>query len=53
MFRDLAKTDLFSKPDPLVVCYEKKGENWEEIGRTETLKCAFYTYEQKFDTTGM
>jgi hypothetical protein len=35
---NLVNMDAFSLSDPLVVLYQKKGESWEEVGRTEMIK---------------
>lgn len=35
---NLVNLDAFSLSDPLVVVYQKKGDSWEELGRTEMIK---------------
>eukprot|EP00468_Gymnochlora_sp_CCMP2014_P007172 CAMPEP_0167752038 /NCGR_PEP_ID=MMETSP0110_2-20121227/6911_1 /TAXON_ID=629695 /ORGANISM="Gymnochlora sp., Strain CCMP2014" /LENGTH=753 /DNA_ID=CAMNT_0007637599 /DNA_START=139 /DNA_END=2400 /DNA_ORIENTATION=- len=36
--RNLTSKDLFSKSDPVVICYENiRGHGWREVGRTELL----------------
>lgn len=34
---NLKDLDYFSKSDPAVFVYEKKGQSWEKIGRTEVI----------------
>ena len=34
---DLKDLDTFSKSDPIVYLYEKKGQNWVPLGRTEMI----------------